>query len=539
MGESSITDASLPPDWSKFMTDVKLVKDLHTTNFDQIHAYLEQHELHANEVCLLRERNQDSLAFVANQQMKPPYFNTYQSSYNNPQLQQQFSPSQYRSIHPTQPYSSSYPSQLQLNHSSVPQSYPCFNVPVFSLRDDLIACLNKAMAFLTTVASLRGDKGKVILVLGHMARQCTQPKRPRNATWYKEKSMLAEAQEARQILDEEQLAFLADPGVPDGQAIQTIIPNNPAFQTEDLDTYDSDCDNISNAKAVLMTNISNYGSDVISEEKLAPKEQVDSLEQNYEKLNRLSDDFGKRFTPQQELLAEQAFWLHMSNPTSKPFDASSVKIEAPKELLKVSLVNESLKKLKFHLARFNKVVKIRTPDAHTKGEWGFEHTKAVFNNEIIPFLKSLKYIFNVFDRDLLNEIMEVFKEHFDSIKKTRVRTKEQSDSLIDKLNLKSTENEDLKAQIQDKVFVITSLKNDLQKIKGKEIVDIAAQIPSASTIVLRMFKLDLEPLAPRLLQNREMHIEYLKYTQEQADIPWEIVKQAKAKQPLDKELDFA
>ncbi|GJW44638.1 hypothetical protein Tco_0073437, partial [Tanacetum coccineum] len=52
---------SLPPDWSKFVTDVKLVKDLHTSTFDQLHAYLEQHELYANEVCLMRERNQDPL----------------------------------------------------------------------------------------------------------------------------------------------------------------------------------------------------------------------------------------------------------------------------------------------------------------------------------------------------------------------------------------------------------------------------------------------------------------------------------------------
>nr|GFB18721.1 hypothetical protein [Tanacetum cinerariifolium] len=77
--------------------------------------------------------------------------------------------------------------------------------------------------------------------------------------------MLAEAQEARQILDEEQLIFLADTGVPEGQAIQKIIPNNAAFQTEDLDTFDSDCDDISNVKAVLMANISNYGSNIISE----------------------------------------------------------------------------------------------------------------------------------------------------------------------------------------------------------------------------------------------------------------------------------
>ncbi|GJT34864.1 hypothetical protein Tco_0925283 [Tanacetum coccineum] len=102
---------SLPPEWSKFVTDVKLVKDLHTSNFDQLHAYLEQHELHANEVRIMRERNQDPLAFVANQQMTPPHFNTYQSSYNNPQLQQQFSPSQHGSIQPNQHYSSHYPSQ--------------------------------------------------------------------------------------------------------------------------------------------------------------------------------------------------------------------------------------------------------------------------------------------------------------------------------------------------------------------------------------------------------------------------------------------
>ncbi|GJY07695.1 retrovirus-related pol polyprotein from transposon TNT 1-94 [Tanacetum coccineum] len=89
---------------------------------------------------------------------------------------------------------------------------------------------------------------------------------------------------------------------------------------------------------------------------------------DYEKLNRLIGDFGKRFTPQQELSAEQAFWLRMSDPTRKHYDALPVKIEAPKELPKISLVNESLKKLKFHLAKFDNVVKIRTtPNARTEG----------------------------------------------------------------------------------------------------------------------------------------------------------------------------
>ncbi|GJX83963.1 hypothetical protein Tco_0333444 [Tanacetum coccineum] len=75
---------SFSPEWCKFVIDVKLVKDLLTTNFDKLHAYLEQHEFHENEVRLMRKCNQDPLALVANHQMIPPHFNTYQSSYNNP-----------------------------------------------------------------------------------------------------------------------------------------------------------------------------------------------------------------------------------------------------------------------------------------------------------------------------------------------------------------------------------------------------------------------------------------------------------------------
>ncbi|GKD35469.1 hypothetical protein Tco_1250978 [Tanacetum coccineum] len=65
---------TLPAEWSKFVTNVKLVKDFHTTNVDQIHAHLEQHERHVNEVRLMRERSYDPLALVASHQMtQSPY----------------------------------------------------------------------------------------------------------------------------------------------------------------------------------------------------------------------------------------------------------------------------------------------------------------------------------------------------------------------------------------------------------------------------------------------------------------------------------
>ncbi|GKE96717.1 hypothetical protein Tco_1581572, partial [Tanacetum coccineum] len=120
-----------------------------------------------------------------------------------------------------------------------------FAVPVFSPGDGPIACLNKEMAFLTAVASSRlPSTNNQLRTFSNPGNQATiqdgRPKRPRNASWYKEKAMLAEAQEAGQILDEEQL-------------------------TEDHDTYDSDCDDLSTAQAVLMANISNYDSDIISE----------------------------------------------------------------------------------------------------------------------------------------------------------------------------------------------------------------------------------------------------------------------------------
>nr|GEV04536.1 hypothetical protein [Tanacetum cinerariifolium] len=55
---------TLPLEWSKFVTHVKLIRDLHMTNIDQLHAYLGQHEYHANEVCLMHERTLDPLALV-------------------------------------------------------------------------------------------------------------------------------------------------------------------------------------------------------------------------------------------------------------------------------------------------------------------------------------------------------------------------------------------------------------------------------------------------------------------------------------------
>nr|GFA76285.1 hypothetical protein [Tanacetum cinerariifolium] len=64
---------------------------------------------------------------------------------------------------------------------------------------------------------------------------------------------------------EEELEFLADPGIAEGPVTQSVITHNATYQADDLDAYDSDCDEISIAKAVLMANLSSYDLDVLSE----------------------------------------------------------------------------------------------------------------------------------------------------------------------------------------------------------------------------------------------------------------------------------
>nr|GEX18812.1 hypothetical protein [Tanacetum cinerariifolium] len=284
---------SLPPEWSKFMTDVKLVQDLHTTNIDQLHAYLEQHKIHVNEVCLMHERNSDPLALsqhYSTNQPSTPLSLTYPSN--------DYQSSVHHNIHSPQP---SIP-QLEYVptvNTQQPKVSPLdlgINVPVFKHSDDPIDAINHMMSFLTSVVTSRYpttnnqlrnssnprqqatiNDGKVTFQPvqgrqttfaaeeGHMSKQCTKPKRKRDNSWFKDKVLLAQAQANGQILHEEELAFLAYPGIQEAQATQIVITHNAAYQDDDLDAYDSDCDELNTVKVALVANLSRYGLDALVE----------------------------------------------------------------------------------------------------------------------------------------------------------------------------------------------------------------------------------------------------------------------------------
>ncbi|GKE26258.1 retrovirus-related pol polyprotein from transposon TNT 1-94 [Tanacetum coccineum] len=298
---------------------------MHTTNVDQLHAYLEQHERHENEVRLMHERNFDPLALVASHQLTQSAYQSHLHTYPNSQSQHHVSPyqsSQFVTPYQTQqfttnqstPLSITYPSNeyqssvhrnvyspqpsipqleyaptaYQQQQPELPQPDSGLIVPVFQKGDDPIDAINHMMSFLTTgrqttyaagttrkytPGASGSNTGKQQTLIcynckgeGHISKQCTKPKRKRDETWFNDKVLLVQAQAGGQVLTEEEIAFLADPGLLDTQSTQTVITHNAAYQADDLDAYDSDCDELNSAKLALMANLSRNCSNALTEE---------------------------------------------------------------------------------------------------------------------------------------------------------------------------------------------------------------------------------------------------------------------------------
>ncbi|GKE98890.1 hypothetical protein Tco_0022241 [Tanacetum coccineum] len=111
-----------------------------------------------------------------------------------------------------------------------------------------------------------------------MSKQCTKPRRKHDDSWFKDKVLLVQAQASGQILHEEELAFLADPGIPEGQATQTVITHNAAYQADDLDAYDSDCDELNTVKVAMpsseQSNVVNHSeTEITSDSNIIPYSQ--------------------------------------------------------------------------------------------------------------------------------------------------------------------------------------------------------------------------------------------------------------------------
>nr|GEX76572.1 hypothetical protein [Tanacetum cinerariifolium] len=292
---------TLPPKWSKFVTDVKLVRSLHMTNVDQLHAYLGQHKFHANESSRYGSHAQSStplsITYPSNDFQSSVHQNVYNPSLSIPQVE--YAPS----VH---------------QQSDFSQPDTGLIVPVFPKGNDPINAINYMMLFLTAVVTSRYpptnnqlrnssnprqqatiNNGRVIVQPiqrrqnslaageGHMSKQCTKPKRKKDEGWFKDKVLLVQAQANGQILHEEELEFLVDLGIAEAQTTQYVITNNAAYQANDLDAYDSDCDEINSAKIALRANLSHYGSDNLAEDNKSVNETLTAELERYKNQVRI------------------------------------------------------------------------------------------------------------------------------------------------------------------------------------------------------------------------------------------------------------
>nr|GEW48085.1 hypothetical protein [Tanacetum cinerariifolium]GEW48615.1 hypothetical protein [Tanacetum cinerariifolium] len=165
--------------------------------------------------------------------------------------------------------------QFQVNTkflNTLPPEWSRFVTDVKLQGNDHIDAINHMMSFLSAVVTSRFPN------TNNQLRNSLNPRQQATINdgrvtlqpqflllRFKDKVLLVQAQANGQILHEEELAFLADLGIPEGQATQTVITHNGSYQADDLDAYDSDCDELNNAKVTLMANLSHYGSDALTE----------------------------------------------------------------------------------------------------------------------------------------------------------------------------------------------------------------------------------------------------------------------------------
>ncbi|GJT42550.1 hypothetical protein Tco_0951265 [Tanacetum coccineum] len=215
---------------SGFITEVKLNRGLKESNFDQLYAYLKQHEVHANENRMMMERfiqpTNDPLALVSNASIQHSSTENLIESLTN-----------------------SLSFLTQLYKSNLPQTNNQLRTS-FNARNKATVQDGRVV-----VQDVRGAGNAGV-------RECPRPKRPQDSNYFKDKMLLMQAQENSAVLDEEQLLFLTreqvtnfDDDVDDPPEQDLALNVDHVFEANQLDAFDSDVDEAPTTHTMFMVNL--------------------------------------------------------------------------------------------------------------------------------------------------------------------------------------------------------------------------------------------------------------------------------------------
>ncbi|GJQ95153.1 retrovirus-related pol polyprotein from transposon TNT 1-94 [Tanacetum coccineum] len=311
-------------------------------------------------------------------------------------------------------------------------------------------------------------------------------------------------------------------------------------------------------------------NDLISKEK-----KINISPINYSELNKLAEDFGKYFVPQKELSAEQAFWLQFSNPISEQrvIQTTPVRTENPSELPKVNKRYFDIQKKEFFLDNDRLLQHIICQEVmnivmHADSvpvnvlpanniclvHDNLEIERLGRENDHLFELLLSQYIVHICVNSLAtcNDCREmqqsyIHKYNENLVLKAELAKKEHmsfpNNRTVNNQNaleiLEIFKINEWQAKLDAKDVSIANLKKHIESLKGKNVIEKDATTNKAKVIAPRMFKLYLEPLCPKVMKNRDAHIDYIKHTQENADILRGLIEHARTLRPLDSDLDSA
>ncbi|GJV10554.1 hypothetical protein Tco_1352095 [Tanacetum coccineum] len=217
----------------------------------------------------------------------------------------------------------------------------------------------------------------------------------------------------------------------------------------------------------------------------------------------------------------------------------------------------------FKRKEFEKTFKKRiTPTGLTEGESGFEQIKECYLTKVISFFKTLKEHFEGIQKALTKEIKEmkdIFEELEAKVDQNVVNRKHDE---IERKNLLIANDNLIVDCLSKEVFYIATnseltisrftemheshtivqtrclkLKAEFSKLQDKVQKDDHTELVKRFPIL--RYVIDVEPIPPHNRNNRKVHLHYLKHLKESVETLRDIIEKAKVDRPSDRSIVFA